>query len=143
MSIAKWMVCAVAVGVALIACSDPDPTFKVEEVKSKHGLEIGGKTSRVAFEYSNNSVIKRKVEQSMQYLKDPASAQFAISRVNQVLLQSSDKSYEFIAYNVCVIVNAKNSFGAYSGFSPMIVVLIDDHVRLVDDPYDTCNNVKD
>ena len=143
MSIAKWMVCAVAVGVALIACSDPDPTFKVEEVKSKHGLEIGGKTSRVAFEYSNNSVIKRKVEQSMQYLKDPDSAQFAISRVNQVLLQSSDKSYEFIAYNVCVSVNAKNSFGAYSGFSPMVVVLIDDNVRLVDDPYNTCNNVKD
>lgn len=137
-TIAKAVIGVVGVIALVTACSDKEPTYNVEEVKANHNMTLGGKTERIAWEYTDNSNIKRHVKQSMNGLKDPSSAEFVINQVVQQLLEVKETSTEFVSYRICVSVNAKNGFGGYTGFSPMIVFLNDTTVRLVEDPLNTC-----
>ncbi|WP_368762667.1 hypothetical protein [Klebsiella michiganensis] len=54
-------------------------------------------------------------------LKDPASAEFKSLTVNRIEQEDNHASM----VHVCGLVNAKNSFGAFTGFSNFVVSYLD------------------
>lgn len=55
-------------------------------------------------------------------LKDPYSAQIEMRAVGQITNRTSLFTPMLYAWGICAEVNAKNAFGGYTGFKPVIVL---------------------
>lgn len=55
-------------------------------------------------------------------LKDPFSAQVEMRAVGRITTRSSLLTPTTYAWGICADVNAKNSFGGYTGFKPVVVI---------------------
>lgn len=55
-------------------------------------------------------------------LKDPYSAQVEMRAVGRITTKSSLLVPTTYGWGICAVVNAKNSYGGYTGFKPVVVI---------------------